>query len=117
MVQRHFFGLRLFDGAMEHFCFVRVCDPEKSGAAKRFVHDLIGSRRIGVSPERWLILVRRGNHRQQPFESRKISIVYGRDDRFLHQMVARDESRVGRAHRGTPLGRLPTLLRKPMQGG
>jgi hypothetical protein len=54
------------------------------------MHDLIGSRRIGVSPERWVILVRNGNHRQQPFEDRKISIVHGRDDRFLHQMVARD---------------------------
>jgi hypothetical protein len=46
-----------------------VLNPERSGAAKRFAHDLIGSRWIGVSPKRWLILVRRGNHRQQPFES------------------------------------------------
>ena len=29
-------------------------------------------------------------------------------------MVARDESRIGRPHRGTPLGSLRTLLRKPM---
>jgi len=40
-----------------------------SSAAKRLAHDLIGSRRIGVPSERWLILVRRGNHRQQHLES------------------------------------------------
>jgi hypothetical protein len=38
-------------------------NPERSGTTKRFMHDLIGSRRIGVSPERWLILVRHGNNR------------------------------------------------------
>jgi hypothetical protein len=48
------------------------------------MHDLIGPRRIGVSPERWVILVRRGNYRQQPFEIRKITVVYGSDDRCLH---------------------------------
>ena len=41
----------------------RACSSG-SGATKRLVHDLIGPRRIDVSFERRLILVRQGKHRQ-----------------------------------------------------
>jgi hypothetical protein len=58
------------------------------------VHDLIGPRRIDVAAEHRLILVRHGEHRQQTLEGRKIPIVQGCRDRLLHQMVARDESRL-----------------------
>jgi len=47
------------------------------------MHDLIGPRRIDVSSERWLILVRRRKRRQQTLERQKIPIVYGCDDRLL----------------------------------
>jgi hypothetical protein len=47
-------------------------------------------------------------------EGREIPIVHGCRDRLLHQMVARDESRVRRTHRRPALVRLATLLRKPM---
>ena len=78
------------------------------------VHDLIGSRGIDVAAEGRLVLVRHGEHRQQTLEGREIPIVHGCRDRLLHQMVARDESRVGRAHRRPALVRLATLLCKPM---
>src|SRR3984893_3751142 len=85
-----------------------------SSAAKRLVHDLIGPRRIDVAAEGRLILVRHGEHRQQTLEGREISVVHGCGYRLLHQMVARDESRVSRTHRRPTLVRLSTLLRKPI---
>src|SRR6516225_9634429 len=85
-----------------------------SSAAKRLVHDLIGPRRIDVAAEPRLILVRHGKHRQQTLEGREIPIVHGCGDRLLHQMVARNDSRVSRAHRRLTLVRLSTLLCKPM---
>jgi hypothetical protein len=54
---------------LEHSLRAGCTTLKRSGAAKGFAHDLIGSRWIGVSRKRWLILVRRGNHRQQPFET------------------------------------------------
>jgi hypothetical protein len=53
-------------GGMRHGC-VEFALPW-SGAAKCLAHGLIGPRRIGVSSEGRLILVRRGNHRQQTLE-------------------------------------------------
>jgi hypothetical protein len=47
-----------------------------------------------VRAEGRLVLVRHGEHRQQTLEGRKIPIVHGCRNRLLHQMVARDESRV-----------------------
>ena len=85
-----------------------------SSAAKRLVHDLIGPRRIDIAAEHWLNFVRHGEHRQQTLEGHEILIVHGCRDRLLHQMVARDESRIGRTHRRPALVRLSTLLCKPM---
>src|SRR5947208_16925340 len=83
-----------------------------SSAAKRLVHDLIGPRRIDVASEGRLILVRHGEHCQQTLERRETPIVRGCRDRLLHQMIARDESRVSRTHRRPALVRLSTLLCK-----
>ena len=85
-----------------------------SSAAKRLVHNLIGPRRIDVATEGRSILVRHGEHCQQTLEGREIPIVHGCSHRLLHQMVARDESRVSRTHRRPALVRLSTLLCEPM---
>src|ERR1700688_3798052 len=84
-----------------------------SSAAKRLVHDLIGPRRIDVAAEGRLILVRHGEHRQQTLEGLEIPNVHGCGDRLLHQMIAWDESRVGRAHRRSAFVPFSTLLCKP----
>ena len=52
MVQQHFSRLQLL-GVTKHL-HRDGCKPERSGAAKRFVHELIGPLRIGISPERWV---------------------------------------------------------------
>src|ERR1700722_12308205 len=61
-----------------------------------------------------LILVRHGGDCQQTLEGLEIPNVHGCGDRLLHQMIAWDESRVGRAHRRSAFVRLYSLLRKPM---
>src|SRR5205814_5868556 len=91
----------------------RAC-PSWSSAAKRLVHDLFGPRRFGVAVENWLILIRPREHGQQVLEGREIPFAHGCDDRLLHQMVARDECRVCRAHRYLAVARLTTLLGKPL---
>src|SRR6266487_5827681 len=85
-----------------------------SSAAKCLVHDLIGPRRIDVATEGRLILVRHGEHCQQTLEGREIPIVHGCRDRLLHQMVARDESRVSRTHPRPALVLLSTFVCTPM---
>jgi hypothetical protein len=82
-----------------------------SSAAKRLMHDLIGPRRIDVAAEGRLILVRHGEDCQQTLEGLEISNVHGCGDRLLHQMIAWDESRVGRTHRRPAFVRFSTLLR------
>lgn len=39
-----------------------------------------------------------GEHREQPLERREIAFVDGRRDRFLHEMIARNDGRIGCAH-------------------
>src|SRR6476660_6391458 len=85
-----------------------------SSAAKRLAHHLIGPRRIDVAGEGRLILVRHGEHRQQTLEGLEIPNVHGCGDRLLHQMIARDESRVSRTHRRPAFVRFSTLLYTPM---
>src|ERR1700731_4858609 len=77
-------------------------------------HDLIGPRRIDVAAEGRLILVRHGEDCQQTLEGLEIPNVHGRGDRLLHEMIAWDESRVGRAHCRSAFVRFSTLLCKPM---
>ena len=93
----------------------RVGRATRSSAAKCLAHDLIGPRRLGVTVEGRLVVVRPGEHCQQILEGGEIAIVHGCRKRFLDQMVARDECRVDRTHRRRPplAGRL-TILGKPL---
>ena len=80
----------------------READP--LGTAKRLAHDLLRPGRVGVLSEgRWQVVVRSGEHREQTLERREIALVYGRD-RFLDEMIAGDNGRIGCAHhRHAPL--------------
>jgi hypothetical protein len=59
--------------------------PDRAAADRRIVRTLADPRKARKPPT---------TATRKP----KIPIVYGRDDRLLHQMIARDEGRVGRAH-------------------
>ena len=77
------------------------------------MHNLIGPRRLGIAREIGLIIEGLREHRDESFEGRKIAL-HRRNDRFFHEMIARDEKRIGRAHPAAPFLRVAILLGQAM---
>ena len=69
---------------------------QRSGSAKRLMHNLIGTRRFCMAREAGLILIGRRQHGQQGLERLEIAAILRRRDRLLDQMIARDEGRICR---------------------